>query len=130
MPNKKYASIDIGLKRIGVAISVGLGITSPQNAILRKNRDQAASEVDSFLTEWEIDTLIVGFPSASVDMQNRIKHFVGLLKFQKEILFQEENMSSIEAEELTKGEIKHKRDGRLDSIAAKIILDRYLQTLK
>jgi putative Holliday junction resolvase len=130
MPSKKYASIDIGLKRIGVAISVGLGITSPQNAILRKNRDQAASEVDSFLTEWEIDTLIVGFPSASVDMQNRIKHFVGLLKFQKEILFQEENMSSIEAEELTKGEIKHKRDGRLDSIAAKIILDRYLQTLK
>ena len=130
MPSKKYASIDIWLKRIGVAISVGLGITSPQNAILRKNRDQAASEVDSFLTEWEIDTLIVGFPSASVDMQNRIKHFVGLLKFQKEILFQEENMSSIEAEELTKGEIKHKRDGRLDSIAAKIILERYLKTLQ
>jgi len=130
MPSKKYASIDIGLKRIGVAISVGLGITSPQNAILRKNRDQAASEVDSFLIEWEIDTLIVGFPSASVDMQIRIKHFVGLLKFQKEILFQEENMSSIEAEELTKGEIKHKRDGRLDSIAAKIILERYLKTLQ
>jgi len=130
MSSKKYASIDIGLKRIGVAISVGLGITSPQNAILRKNRDQAASEVDSFLTEWEIDILIVGFPSASIDMQNRIKHFVRLLKFDKEIIFQEENMSSIEAEELTKGEIKHKRDGRLDSIAAKIILDRYLQMLK
>ena len=63
-------------------------------------------------------------------MQNRIKHFVGLLKFNKEILFQEENMSSIEAEELTRGEIKHKRDGRIDSIAAKIILDRYLQTHK
>jgi putative Holliday junction resolvase len=130
MPNQKYASIDIGLKRIGVAISVGLGITSPQSAILRKNRDQAARDVDSFLQEWEVDTLIVGFPSASVDMQNRIKHFVGLLKFDKEIIFQEENMSSIEAEELTKGEIKHKRDGRIDSIAAKIILDRYLQTLK
>ncbi|MDD2698995.1 MAG: Holliday junction resolvase RuvX [Arcobacteraceae bacterium] len=130
MPNQKYASIDIGLKRIGVAISVGLGITSPQSAILRKNRDQAARDVDSFLQEWEVDTLIVGFPSASVDMQNRIKHFVGLLKFDKKIIFQEENMSSIEAEELTKGEIKHKRDGRIDSIAAKIILDRYLQTLK
>lgn len=130
MPNKKYASVDIGLKRIGVAISVGLGITSPQSAIIRKNRDQASKEVDDFLREWEIDTLIVGFPSANVDMRNRIKHFVGLLKFDKEILFQEENMSSIEAEELTKGDIKHKRDGRIDSIAAKIILDRYLQTLK
>lgn len=130
MHNKKYASIDVGLKRIGVAISVGLGIASPQNAILRKNRDQAARDVDSFLNEWEIDTLVVGFPSASIDMQNRIKHFVGLLNFKKEIIFQEENMSSIEAEELTKGEIKHKKDGRIDSIAAKIILERYLQKIK
>jgi putative Holliday junction resolvase len=130
MLSKKYASIDIGLKRIGVAISIGLGITSPQSAIIRKNRDQASREVDAFLEEWEIDTLIVGFPSVNVDMQNRIKHFVGLLKFDKEIVFQEENMSSIEAEELTRGEIKHKRDGRIDSIAAKIILDRYMQTLK
>ncbi len=130
MPNKKYASIDVGLKRIGVAISVGLGISSPQSAILRKNRDQASRDVDSFLNEWEIDTLVVGIPGASVDMQNRIKHFVGLLNFKKEIVFQEENMSSIEAEELTKGEIKHKRDGKIDSIAAKIILERYLQTIK
>ena len=126
MPNTKYASIDVGLKRIGVAISVGLEISSPQNAILRKNRDQAALEVDNFLKEWEIDILIVGFPSANIDMQNRIKHFVGLLKFDKQIVFQEENMSSIEAEELIKGTVKHKRDGRIDSLAAKIILERYL----
>jgi len=114
MPKKKYASIDIGLKRIGVAISLGLGIILPKEAILRKNRDQAASEVDNFLNEWEIDTLVVGFPSASIDMQNRIKHFVGLLKFDKEIIFQEENMSSVEAEELIKGTIKYKRDGRIE----------------
>jgi len=129
MPNQKYASIDVGLKRIGVAISVGLGICSPQSAILRKNRDQAARDVDIFLEEWEIDTLVVGFPSASIDMQNRIKHFIGLLNFKKEIVFQEENMSSIEAEELTKGIIKHQKDGKIDSIAAKIILERYLQTI-
>jgi putative Holliday junction resolvase len=35
-------------------------------------------------------------------------------------------MSSIEAEDLIKGEIKYKRDGRIDSLAAKIILERYL----
>lgn len=126
MLDKKYASIDIGLKRIGVAISLGMGIVSPQEAILRKNRDQAARDVDNFLNEWEVDILVVGSPSANLDMQNRIKHFVGLLKFGKEIVFQEENMSSIEAEELIKGTIKHKRDGRIDSLAAKIILERYL----
>ena len=35
-------------------------------------------------------------------------------------------MSSIEAEEMMKGEIKYKRDGRVDSLAAKIILERFL----
>ncbi len=122
----RLASIDIGLKRIGVAICLTSNIVTPQTAILRKNRDQAANDVNSFLKEWEIEKLIVGFPSASLDMQKRIKHFVSLLELQIPYEFCEENMSSIEAEELIKGEIKYKRDGRVDSLAAKIILERYL----
>lgn len=122
----KLASIDIGLKRIGVAISLTGTIVTPQNAILRKNRNQASNDVNSFLKEWEIEKLIVGFPSSSDDMQKRVKHFVQLLDLKIPYEFQEENMSSIEAEELIKGEIKYKRDGRVDSLAAKIILERYL----
>lgn len=122
----KLASIDVGLKRIGVAICLTSDIVTPQPAILRKNRDQAASDVNAFLREWEIEKLIVGIPSSSEDTQNRIKHFVGLLKLEIPFEFQEENMSSIEAEEIMKGEIKYKRDGRVDSIAAKIILERFL----
>ncbi|EFU70609.1 Holliday junction resolvase family protein [Aliarcobacter butzleri JV22] len=123
----KLASIDVGLKRIGVAICLTSDIVTPQNAILRKNRNQAANDVNTFLKEWEIEKLIVGFPTSSEDMQNRIKHFVNLLKLQIPYEFCEENMSSIEAEELIKGEIKYKRDGRVDSLAAKIILERYLK---
>lgn len=124
--SKKYASIDIGLKRIGCAVSFMSGIVNPQEAILRKNRDQASCDVDKFLEEWQIDTLVVGYPQSSEDMRPRVEHFVKLLKFEGEIVFQNENLSSQEAKELTKGEIKHKRDGRIDSIAAKIILERYL----
>ena len=123
---KKLASIDIGLKRIGTAISLTSNIVIPQNPILRKNRNQAALEVDNFLKEWEIDILIVGLPKSNDEMQRRINHFVSLLTFEYEIIFQNEDMSSIEAEELIKGKIKYKRDGRIDSIAAKIILERYL----
>lgn len=124
--SKKYASIDIGLKRIGCAISVASDIVNPQEAILRKNRNQAANDVDSFLKEWEIDTLVVGYPESSEDMKKRVAHFVTLLEFEGEVVFQNENLSSQEAKDMTKGEIKHKRDGRIDSIAAKIILERYL----
>ncbi len=126
----KYASIDIGLKRIGCALSLMDGIINPQEAILRKNRNQAASDVDSFLKEWGIDILVVGYPKSSVDMRKRIDHFIKLLKFDKNIVFQNEDLSTLEAKELTKGEIKHKRDGRIDSIAASIILQRYLSNIK
>jgi putative Holliday junction resolvase len=124
----KLACIDIGLKRIGVAISLTRDIVTPQSAILRKNRNQAANDVNSFLKEWEIEKLVVGFPSASLDMQKRIEHFVGLLELKIPYVLQEENMSSIEAEDLIKGKIKYKRDGRIDSLAAKIILERFLNS--
>jgi len=126
----KLASIDVGLKRIGVAICLDGKIIMPQNAILRKNRNQAARDVNTFLTEWEIDKLIVGLPkegSSSEEMERRIKHFVSLLKLEIEIAYQDEQGSSFEAKELTMGDFKHKRDGRLDSVAAKIILERYLK---
>lgn len=126
----KSAGIDIGLKRIGVAICLDDKIVMPQNAILRKNRNQAAQDVKTFLHEWEIEKLIVGIPkdgSSSNEMERRVKHFVSLLALDIEIIYQDEQGSSLEAKELTMGEFKHKRDGRLDSVAAKIILERFLR---
>jgi putative Holliday junction resolvase len=126
----KLACIDVGLKRIGVAICLDGKIVMPQNAILRKNRNQAARDVNTFLTEWEIEKLIVGLPkdgSSSEEMERRIKHFISLLELKIEVAYQDEQGSSFEAKELTMGDFKHKRDGRLDSVAAKIILERYLK---
>jgi putative Holliday junction resolvase len=126
---KKIASIDIGLKRIGAAICLGGDIVSPQNAILRKNRNQAAYDVDSFLREWEIDTLIVGLPkggSSSEEMQRRIEHFVSLLEFSGDVEYCDEYGSSYEAKQMMQGITKQKKDGKIDSMAAKIILERWL----
>jgi len=125
----KLASIDVGLKRIGMAICLDGNIVLPQNAILRKNRNQAARDINAFLTEWEIEKLIVGLPkggSSEEEMERRIKHFVSLLDLKIPVSYQDEQGSSFEARELTKGDFKHKKDGRLDSVAAKIILERYL----
>jgi putative holliday junction resolvase len=127
------ASIDIGLKRIGVALCLSMGIVSPQEAILRKNRDQAARDVDAFLKEWNIELLVVGLPkggSSSEEMERRIKHFVSLLTFNGEVVYQDEYGSSHEAKEMMQGITRQKRDGRIDSTAAKVILERYLDALK
>ena len=128
----KLASIDIGLKRIGIAICLSRDIVIPQPAILRKNRNQAARDVNVFLKEWEIEKLIVGLPldaSSSEEMERRIKHFVSLLELNIPIVYQDEQSSSIEAKELTKGIFRHQKDGKIDSIAAKIILERYLEKI-
>jgi len=125
----KIAAIDIGLKRIGVAICLGGDIVTPQTAILRKNRNQAARDVDSFLKEWEIETLIIGVPKGGAsedEMTRRIEHFVSLLEFSGLKEYQDEYGSSSEAKEMMQGVTKQKRDGKVDSIAAKIILERRL----
>ena len=127
----KIASIDVGLKRIGVAICLDEKIVFPQDAIIRKNRNQASRDVKRFLEEWEIEKLVVGLPkggSAQDEMERRIKHFVSLLDLDNiEVVYQDEQGSSIEAKELTKGLFRHKKDGKIDSIAAKIILQRWLK---
>ena len=128
---KKIASLDVGLKRIGVSVHIK-GITLPKPAILRKNRKQASAEVDAFLSQNQIDILIVGCPEnkdnpASLDMIKRIEFFVSLLAFSGAVYYMDESFSSKEAGESIQGVIKHKKDGKIDSLAAKIILDRWLE---
>ncbi|SFV58988.1 Putative Holliday junction resolvase YggF [hydrothermal vent metagenome] len=129
----KTACIDVGLKRIGVAISLDGKIVLPQDAILRKNRNQAARDVRDVLNAWEIEKLVVGLPkegSGSEEMERRIKHFVSLLKLGDiDVSYQDEQGSSFEAKEMTRGQFRHKKDGKIDSIAAKIILERYLDRI-
>jgi len=129
----KYIAIDLGLKRIGLAYSAHKDLVTPLPAVIRKNRNQASAEVKKAITEWEIDTVIIGIPlggSSEDEMRRRIAHFMNLVNFQGDVFYQDEAGSSLEAESLMKGEIKYIRDGRIDSISAMIILQRYLYKLK
>lgn len=126
-------AIDLGLKRIGLALSVGSGIVIPLSAVERKNRSQAANDVKKVLDEYEATTVVVGIPMGSTtedEMRRRVAHFMSLVEFTGEIAYQDESLSSQEAEDLMKGDIRYKRDGRIDSLSAKIILERFLHQLK
>ena len=119
-------AIDIGLKRIGMAVSPDGKIALPIAPILRKNRNQAAKDVSNALKDREAKILVVGLPkggSSEAEMERRIKHFISLLDFDGQIYYENEAYSSLEASDL----IDDKRDGRLDSVAAMIILERFLK---
>jgi len=121
------------LKRIGIAYAAHKDIVTPLPAIIRKNRNQAADELKVLIEEWGAEALVVGIPlggSSEEEMKRRIEHFLGLVGFKGEIFFQDEAGSSLEAESLMKGEMKYIRDGRVDSISAMIILQRYLRSVR
>jgi len=129
----KYIAIDLGLKRIGLAYAAHKDLVTPLPAIIRKNRNQASNEVKKVIKEWEINAVVVGIPlggSSEEEMRRRIAHFMNLVDFKGKVFYQDEAGSSLEAENLMKGEIKYIRDGRIDSISAMIILQRYLASLK
>jgi putative Holliday junction resolvase len=129
----KYLSIDLGLKRIGLAYSAHKDIVTPLASIIRKNRNQASDEVKKAIKEWEIDIVVVGVPlggSSEEEMKRRIAHFMNLVSFDGKVYYQDEAGSSKEAESLIKGEMKQLRDGRIDAISAMIILQRYLYANK
>lgn len=128
----KYISIDVGLKRIGVAYSPNGTMVVPIDPVPRKNRNQAAAGVLAVLEEYKCDCLVVGLPKGGAsedEMERRIKHFVGLLEYEGKIEYQDEYGSSKEAEEMAQGVFRNKRDGKTDSLAAKVILERFLKIL-
>jgi len=130
---KTVIALDIGLKRIGVALSLGQGIIMPQNAIIRQNRNQAATQVRQLLDEWRAQSVVVGLPKGGIDedaMERRIKHFMGLVNCEIPLFYVDEYGSSVEAKERMKGITKQCKDGKVDSLAAVIILERYFSQNK
>ncbi len=123
---------DVGLKRIGIAVLLN-GVILPLEAILRQNRNQASRDLSDLLREKNIQVLVVGKPNESyADTNACIEHFIKLLDFKGEIVFINEDRSSIEAyKNLEHLGRKNKRlaikDGRLDSLSACRILERYYQ---
>ncbi|GAA7309091.1 Holliday junction DNA helicase RuvA [Helicobacter pylori] len=123
---------DVGLKRIGIAVLLN-GVILPLEAILRRNRNQASRDLSGLLREKNIQVLVVGKPNESyADTNARIEHFIKLVDFKGEIVFINEDRSSIEAyENLEHLGRKNKqlaiKDGRLDSLSACRILERYYQ---
>ena len=122
-------AIDVGLKRIGVAFGYENGVIIPQNAILRRNRNQAAHQIAQILEQNRAQKLIVGVPlggSSEDEMLRRIAHFVGLIGFDGEIIYIDESFSSFEAMSIGVADLK-KKDGKLDSLAAMKILERFFE---
>lgn len=128
----KILGIDVGEKRIGLAVSDELGIRAYELGVVEANN--FANRLSAILKEHNIEKIVVGRPrSLSGDLgpqAKRIQDFVkiNIEPLNKEIIWEDETLTTAEAknellkEGLSIKEIKQK----IDVVAAKIILQGYL----
>ncbi len=125
-------SIDFGLKKIGVARSDLKGITPRplfSTDVLHIDEKIEGIKGDG----WKIKFFLVGYPlnvdGSKSEMSEKVEQFVTnkLLKYSKPIYGIDERYSSIEAEEFLRDNPKIKKKYDDNSIAAVIILNRFLK---
>ena len=133
----RYLGLDLGTKTLGIAISdTTLTIASPLKTIFypEEDYDFLIEELKKICDEYDISKIILGLPK---NMNNSIGPrgeatltFKKLLEsyLNKEVIMQDERLSTVEATNyLIEGNMsRKKRKKRVDTVAAVIILETYL----
>ena len=133
----RYLGLDLGTKTLGVAISDKLGlIASSVKTIKFDNEDYKSlvDEVKSLIEEYNVNAIVLGLPKnmnnslgfASVRSMNFKKILEEELNI--EVILEDERLSSVEANNIMiNADIsRKKRKAKVDTLAATIILQRYL----
>ena len=128
--------MDFGTKHVGLATSDEFGITvRPLPSIPNRNRSDLLRRLKSAVQELAIELLVVGIPinmdgstGAAVE---RVQRFMKLLQEGLRLPLREvdERLSTVEATEIWRGmnARQQKKYRTLDSLAAAIILERFLR---
>ena len=129
--------IDFGKKRIGLAlgevIPKGMGIIDGT-----KSRQYIVDEIAKICHENNVEKIIIGLPFLGSGDEGFLaadaKSFATDLisKVDLPVIFEEEQYTSSEAERiLTEGGVKYDRkDGKVDEMAAVLILEQYINSNK
>ncbi len=131
--------LDIGQKRIGVAVSDPLGLTAQGvRTIARKNDPQALEQIEQSWLEYEASRIVVGLPlnmdGTDSEQTALTRRFMEKLekRFKKraEIVAWDERLSTMGAERsLLEADLSRaKRRQVIDKMAAVFILQGYLDT--
>ena len=128
----RYLGIDYGTKRVGIAISDGLGLMARPLEVVP--RSDVVSRVEDIISAYNVAGLIIGLPTAlgghegasaegARTLGEELAAATGL-----EVEYVDEKFTSRMAEEtlLDKGMKRRKRRETVDKVAAAIILQEYL----
>lgn len=133
----RILALDIGTKRIGIALSDPLLITSqPFCTIQRKPESNALTQIVDITNKYNVKKIVAGLPlMMNGDYGPQAQDCEGFAKKVEQktninVIFIDERLTSFEAEEILKKQgVKYTKDkGKIDMVAASIILQEYLNS--
>mgnify|MGYP001460208375 CR=1 FL=1 len=138
MPEKTLLGIDFGRKKMGTAI--GQTITKTAKALKNIKANAGTpdwSQLDAVVNEWEVDGIVVGLPlnmdGSEQAISQQARQFANELKkrYSIPIVLHDERLSTVEAKTIafTQGGEKACQSDHVDSLAAQIVLESYLNTI-
>ena len=137
----RYLGLDLGTRTLGLALSDVTGtIASPLKTIRfeEENYDSLLPQLKDLVTEYQVETLVLGLPKnmnnsmgeraeTTLAFQKKLEEYLG-----KKVVMQDERLSTVEATNymLAADISRKKRKKKVDSLAANIILQTYLDKEK
>lgn len=129
--NQALLALDVGEKRIGVAVGyLEIGIAIPQGFIEVDGHE--LETIAQLVARERVATIVVGYPRNQSGEPTAQSAYVetfakGLHDIAGEVVFQDESLSSVMAEQRLIDRKKPYGKGDIDSEAATIILQDYLE---
>ena len=138
----RIMALDYGSKTVGVAVSDELGLTAlPLETIKREKENKlrkTLARIEEIIKEKSISLIVLGKPlnmddsegervEKSLAFKEALEKRTGL-----EVLWQDERLSSVEAEEILADSGIKKEDMKryIDSVAASVVLREFMNTNK
>lgn len=131
----RYLGLDVGTKRIGVAVSDPLFITAqPVKTVSRVPEKRALAEIKEICDKYSVSLIVAGLPKnmdGTLGYQaNDVQEFTSKLSefLNINVIFEDERLSSKSAERflIEQNRKPSKNKGLVDMASAVIILQQYL----
>jgi putative holliday junction resolvase len=135
LPRGRILALDVGKKRIGLAVSDELGITAQGIETLQRTRiREDLEQLREIALRWNVQSLLIGRPLHMSGAESRqsdyTQEFADRLRryLQLPLVFWDERLTSAEAERMLRdsGATLEQRKGAVDRLAAVLLLQSYL----
>lgn len=135
-PHGRILGLDVGLRRIGIAVSDPLGITAQGlETLQRRNKRHDLAELAQIIRQYDVQEIVVGFPlrlsGGESSQSEKVQAFAEDLRrrFNLPVHLWDERLTSVEANRLLRQtELSiEKRAKAVDRIAAVLILQSFME---